>query len=61
MISHSYISTHVADENSTIIGISLFRLQIETHRYDIAAIAESHAVLIPKVSRMYCTAIWIIE
>lgn len=61
MISHSYISTHVADENSTIVVISLFRLQIQAHRNDAAAIAKRHTVRIPEVSRVNCPAVWIVE
>lgn len=39
-VSRSYITTHVADENTAVFRRPLLRQQIETHRDDVAAIAK---------------------
>lgn len=60
-VSRSYITTHVADENTAVFRWPLLGQQIETHRHDVAAITERHAGWCSVVAGMNGAAIWAVE
>lgn len=60
-ISHSYITTHVADKDAAILCGSLFGQKVEAHRHDVGAVSESHAVGVPEVSGMDSASVGAVE
>lgn len=60
-VSRSYITTHVADENTAVFRRALLRQKIETHRDDAAAISKRHARWSSVVSGVDCAAVRTVE
>lgn len=60
-ISHSYITTHVADKNAAIFRRALLREKVQTHRDDVCSVAECHAAICPEVSSVNSATVRAVE